>query len=393
MAKIAFVRRRKDKNKGLEPNLYPDPRKLQSGIIVTYYKYKNPKTGKFTHWGEVSREEANRNARILNARLGFGSVDLIGKVMGTADLTWSKVIEDFKEKYPKWQAWGKRTSEEHQFKLNKFNRDLGKKDFATWPLEDLNKYIEEEFSGDGRIKARALMVHIYKFAVSKGICQENLAEKTLPPLPAKRKRERMTPELFKAVKVHPECPDWLACAMDLSLKTLQGRLEITLVSLSDIRDGFIYFIRNKTKDKTERAYIRIHIDAELQAIIDRCKRLPVYGDRLIRRARKRNKKEAAADWSAVTPRMLTDEFNRIRDLTGLVSRLPQECRPTIYESRSLGGRMLRQQLKAKGWTDKKAKEAVNALMGHTTLRMTEHYLEGDEINWTSCQQTIDISAL
>lgn len=391
MANIPGVRRRSSKYKGLEPNLYPDPRKLASGDVVTYYRYKNPQSGVWTPFGRVTRERANSAARILNARLVPGA-DLVGKVLGTAGLNWSKILDRFEAEYPKWKTWGKRTAEEYQFKCNKFRKDLAARDFDTWLLQDLNTYIKDEFAGDGRIKARNVFIHIYAWACSEGICSENLAEKTLPPAAGKRRRQRMTPDLFNAVKAHKECPAWLACAMDLSLKTLQGGLEIALAEIADVGDGFLSFIRNKTKDITERAYIRVHIDAELQAILDRCKRLPVHGDRLIRRARKRKKKDAGASWSKVTRKRINEEFVRVRDLTGLVDSLPPERRPTFHEIRSLGARQLRKQLKARGWADKKAKEAANALLAHTSIRMTEHYLAGGEPEWTECQETPNISA-
>ncbi len=392
MPKLGSVRRRKDKNKGLEPNLYVQEKRLSSGETAIYYRYINPRTGEPTPFGRVPRDRANNAARILNNRLAIGG-DLVGKVLGTAGLSWAEVLDKFEADFPKWSAWGKRTAQEHRTRIKKYRADIGDKIFETYTLKELSDYIDNEFTGDGRIKNRGLLIDIYRYAVSKGYCAENLAEKTLRPIAGKRKRERMTPELFKAVRAHKECPTWLACAMDLSLKSLQGGMEIALAEIADVGREYVSFIRNKTKDRTERAYIKVRIDDELQAIIDRCKALPVYGTRLIRMTKKRKKKNAGGSWSAVTRKRINNEFCRIRDLTGMVANLPKKRRPTFHEIRSLGSRTLRKQLRAAGFADPQAKQAVNGLLAHTTMKTTNVYLQGGEIEWTECGHTVKISAL
>lgn len=47
--------------------------------------------------------------------------------------------------------------------------------------------------------------------------------------------------------------------------------------------------------------------------------------------------------------------------------------PTFHEIRSLGGAPL----KEAGWTN----EQIQALMGHSNVAMTEHYLGGHEAPW------------
>lgn len=47
--------------------------------------------------------------------------------------------------------------------------------------------------------------------------------------------------------------------------------------------------------------------------------------------------------------------------------------PTFHEIRSLGGALL----KEAGWTN----EQIQALMGHSNVAMTEHYLGGHEAPW------------
>lgn len=388
------MRPRKSKNRGLEPNVYADPKQTRAGIVV-YYKYINPVTKEPTHWGRVTEAQANAAGKILNARLMPGA-DLVAAVLGTAGKTWNDVLDEFEKGYPKWETWGERTVKEHRTRIKKYRRDLGHRDFATYSQDtnELGDYINTEFTGDGRTQNRNLLSHIYKFAIAEKYVSTNRALETLAPPKGKRKQKRLELSQFKAIREHEECPDWLQCAMDFSLKTLQARKETVRVLLTDIHDGVLDIVRSKTKERTEKAYIRIVIDDELQEILDRCRALPVTGNRLIRRRPKnRRYAEDGPGWSAVSPRILSEEFARVRDATGLFDHLPEEERPGYHSIRSLGGRLLKDQLMRQGYTKAQAKEVVNQLYGHTTIAQTEVYLRKDEPEWNECKPMLRIGDL
>lgn len=366
MDNIRQMRPRKPANRGLEPNLHPQTKQTRQGPVV-YYRYKHPITGEYTHWGPISRREANAAARVLNDRL-LPEADLIGQVMGAAGRDWNRVLDAFEARYPKFAQWSARTAREHKTRIKKYRRDLGARDFATYPQDELSAYING-FTGDGRVQNRNLLIHVYRFAVAEGYCAVNLAENTLPPAKAKRQRDRLTLEQFRAI--HKQAPKWLQCAMDLSLVTLQSRAEIAAMRQSDVKGGFLYVVRNKTKERTERAYIRIQVTPELQAVIRRCKWLGVPGPWMIRRHPERRREGVDG---RITVKRLSNAFAEARDATGLFDRVPAKKRPTFHEIRSLGAR-LKQNAGC-------PKEAINALLGHTTLKMTDVYLEDGSIKWT-----------
>ena len=69
------------------------------------------------------------------------------------------------------------------------------------------------------------------------------------------------------------------------------------------------------------------------------------------------------------PEQLTRAFQDAREAAGITGDNP----PSFHEIRSLGGALLSQS----GWPI----DQVQALMGHASLSMTEHYLEGHDGLW------------
>ncbi|MDD2750456.1 MAG: tyrosine-type recombinase/integrase, partial [Acidithiobacillus sp.] len=64
---------------------------------------------------------------------------------------------------------------------------------------------------------------------------------------------------------------------------------------------------------------------------------------------------------------------RLRDQTGVCNGLRQEQRPSFHEIRALGAELYRQA----GWTD----DAIQRLLGHSTEKMTKHYLDKHQEPW------------
>ncbi len=71
--------------------------------------------------------------------------------------------------------------------------------------------------------------------------------------------------------------------------------------------------------------------------------------------------------------MLTREFARLRDKTSVCNHLRPEQQPTFHETRALGEELYRQV----GWSD----EAIQRLLGHSTEKMTKHYLDKHQEQW------------
>lgn len=78
------------------------------------------------------------------------------------------------------------------------------------------------------------------------------------------------------------------------------------------------------------------------------------------------------------PEQLSRAFATARDAAGIDTDNP----PTFHEIRSLGGALL----KEAGWTN----EQIQALMGHSNVAMTEHYLGGHEAPWQAVSTGISL---
>lgn len=415
MARIRDMRPRKPANRGLAPGLYCDPKKTRGGV-VDYYSYKHPVTGVISYWG-TDRKQAIYHAKQFNALIdrlpanvtvrvelvrknpvpffiytnphtqkitewGHQSeqdvVDAANKLntqLGSCLLArpWNDVLDAFEKDYPKWQVWADRTAAEHKTRLKKIKNAVGEADFVTYPLVKLNDLINTEFSGDGRIKIRTLLIDVYRYAMSKGWIDDNLAEKVLPPVAQKRKRERLTIEMYKGI--HEAAPEWMRCAMDMSLKTLQALNEIITMRLSDadLKTMQLKVVRQKSK-KHDSAYVAIQIDEELKAIIDRCRQLPVIGHTMIRR-RSQSNNQKRGERGKVTKKVFEQTFAKAREDSKLFIGWDKARLPTFHEVKSLGGRMLKAQLIEQGLSEADAELLVKQLMCHRDVKTTQLYLD------------------
>ena len=154
--------------------------------------------------------------------------------------------------------------------------------------------------------------------------------------------------------------------MDIALITLQGRTEISNMKFADVRKDHLYVIRQKTKNYTEHAYLEIGIGEELAKVIKRA-RGSVISKYIIHRRRQQ-----------VKPEYFSRAFKKARD-----TALPDlKNPPTFHEIRSLGGRLYIEQ----GYP----KDYVQALMGHSTVKMTDVYLADDEVQYMPCSADLKL---
>jgi integrase len=98
---------------------------------------------------------------------------------------------------------------------------------------------------------------------------------------------------------------------------------------------------------------------------------------LARKPLRRRQGATKTHWSQWTRGYLTRRFAAARDAAGIGKDALPESRPTLYELRSLGARLYRDA----GYPE----EYVQALLGHRTAAMTEHYLRDGEVQWTEAE--------
>jgi integrase len=87
-------------------------------------------------------------------------------------------------------------------------------------------------------------------------------------------------------------------------------------------------------------------------------------------------------WTKVSKEMLTREFQRLRDQTGLVDHLAPKKRPSFHEVRALGA----DQYRVAGRPEK----SIQRLLGHSSKRMTELYLDRHQERWVDAEAGLTV---
>lgn len=361
-----MARSRHKGNKDIPANLYRD-----NG---NSWRYRHPVTGKFHAMG-TDRNKAFQAARKLNALL-IVEEDIFAKVAGR-----TVNFQIFSEQYlaEKRRKDGRPISENtrhtYQVQLNRLWKVWGNKEVDSITLKMVNEYLDSLTPSNSK-SVRSLLCNIFDVAVSKGLCPDNPARITLSRYVPKQ-RKRHTVEGLRIIRSHS--PLWLQNAIDLSLLTTQRRSDIVKIRWTDIHDGYIHIAQQKTTDDPMddfevldgSGYIRIKIDDELQQVLDRCKSDNVPSPFVIHHVPKRKVKNAKKEhWTQILPLYLSEEFLRIVKLSNAYPKLEGRQIPTFHEIRVLAI-----------FLHKKAGRSAQALAGHSSVKMTEHYESGDEIIW------------
>lgn len=356
-------RPRKDK---LPENLYKERR---GGVI--HYRYKNPITGTKTRFG-TDRVEAIKAARQANERL-LGETDLVSRALGTARVTMNRAIAAFKDEYLPDRDLAAKTLLEYGRMLDAIERGMGRYLVGHVSVEQCAVFLDALPTVSSN-RHRNVLVQVFKFCMAKGWIDWNPAEATL----VKREvvlRQRLNLEQYAAIYAKASRP--IRDAMDLSLVTLQARLEVSRMGRHDLTRGpqgerRLRVTRQKTAKHTPTAFLSIEVTSELAAIIDRCTTLEcpyfVHSEPRRRPPGKDGKRRAPVQ--ALSPEAISRGFQDARDATGLYEGVPPAERPTFHEVRSLGVDRYRKA----GWDE----ADIQALLGHTSGAMTRHYMEGHE---------------
>lgn len=368
-------RKRLPKNKGLEPNLYPN---AKGG--TTYFRYRHPVTKEWFPMG-VDKAAAQAAARQLNARLMDGQ-DLVGSVMGTANQTMSKLIDRFRKEHLPTKKLAAGTLKIFEYRLGRIERDLGKDQVQSFDVEKCATYLDDNFERDAYVKHRGALVELFRFAIMKGLYRgDNPAEVTYAKSDYGKERQRLTVQQYQ--KIHEAAPEWLRCAMELSLITLQGRNEICGARFVDLSDGIWRVVRQKT-EKNEWAHLEIEVTPAIEAVIQRARRSGVVSPFIIHRKPERKiKSEEKEHWTQVLPDLLSKTFKEVRDSAGLFDKMKPRERPTFHEIRALGAWLYEKQgFDRAGY--------VQQLMAHADEKMTEHYQSGHEKKWIRVRAELDL---
>lgn len=364
------------KNGGLPDNLTA---RRKSGRV--YYSYRNPRTGKETGMG-TDRTKAVDAAKTLNAILAKGGT-LVARVM-TGGQTFGGYLTHWEEQIlPAKRVNGlplsPETVAEYTRILKVIDKALGLIPLAAITQADIARYLNGLASAEVYNKHRALLVQICRNAVSDGRLQRNLAEAVVKRDRDRKQRGRLTLEAYSAI--YAKAKPVIQHGMELALNILQRNYDLRMIRFTDLQaDGYLYLVQSKTRKHGKSAYLQIpdtlrtvHSEAghrTLKDLVRACRDdipCPFILHEIPDRKRKSLEKE---HWAQLGKKRLSRGFAEARDATGLFDEIPEAERPTFYECVSLGMHLREKS----GWT----KKQVRALKGHTSDRMTDHYLDGHD---------------
>lgn len=359
-------RKRITKNKGLPENLYTNTSKG-----ITYYRYRSP--DKTYHPLGKSRADAIVAARKLNAHFDSSvpEVSIVDKILSKSEANITELVKRFREEFVSECTNAESTRELEEYRLNKIEKDLGSTLVSSVTTKLVADYLDNNFKGDSYKKHRGTLIQLFRFAINKGLAQSNPVESTFTKKGTNKKRQRMTLAQYKAL--HAAGPEWMKVAMEISLLTLQGRHEVVNMKLEDLRDDYLYVVRQKTR-KNDWAYLRIKVSDDIKAIFERAESSPVNSPYLVHHEPSRRVKAKGRDhWSQFTPNRFNELFRELRDSLPIFANIPKDERPTFHEIRALGSYLY----KKAGYK----RPDVKVLMAHSDEKMTELYQSGHEIEW------------
>jgi integrase len=198
-------------------------------------------------------------------------------------------------------------------------------------------------------REKALFSHIWNFARDKGITSKTNPAAGIRGNPEVGRDAYIEDAVYQAVWAAAEVP--LQDAMDLAYLTGQRPADVLKLSPSDIQDGELTVVQNKTSKR-----LRIAVEGELATVIDRIKARKVAGMTLITRQGK-----------PMTKAALRGAFDRARD-AAVLANPEMEAKIRAFQFRDL---------RAKAGTDTEETRGMAAAkdqLGHSSETMTAHYV-------------------
>lgn len=262
------------------------------------------------------------------------------------------------------------TKRDYRQKFPHIHEALGNKRIDTISVTDVATFLDQ-FPAKQSNNYRALLSVLFKHALSRGLCASNPASATLKRDVTKI-QQRLTIEAFYAI--HKVAPLWLQNAMDLGLKTLQRRADLANLKWEQIHEGYIW-VKQQKVEKHESGNLKIRVSPEIDEILQRCGDSVPSAYVIHREPIKKREAKGRTDPSAVLPGLITKTWTKTRLESGYYPRNADTATlPGFHEIRSLGAA----EYEKKGVP----KETVQALLGHTSSKMTDHYLKGHRIRWS-----------
>ncbi|MGB0847156.1 MAG: tyrosine-type recombinase/integrase, partial [Thiolinea sp.] len=283
-----------------------------------------------------------------------------------------KLINEFQSIYLPEKNYSERTLDEKQIKLKQYRKTWGDLSTSAMTTRDIVEYLNS-LTTNAYIKHRGLLDQLFQFAIHQGYRDTNPVAATMVKTAPKRTRKKHTIEGYQAI--YDISPDWLQRAMDIALRSLQRRGDLTRLHRDqiDMQKGTIRILQRKTRNYPNPVYIEISMGDELRAAVQASIASGIPCPYLIhyRPQRTTQKRIYAKDHPfSVTDDTLTKKFSKYRDESGVYSHIPSGEKPTFHDLRGLGS-----YLYEKAGFDK---NYIRALTGHASEAMLNHYIKGHE---------------
>ncbi len=358
-------RYRKPRNRDLPINSY----EVGNG----YYRYKHPQTNKWHGLGK-DRQEAIKAAHKLNAEL-LDPTTATDRILKPDRPKLSQFLETFQNDIMPSLKLATATKRWYSRKLVHIEKALGHIRIDKITVNNCAKFLDSySHTPTQSNHFRALLSVIFKHAIAKGLRTDNPALATFKKQ-IKVKRKRLSIEQYDAIRA--KAPDWLQNAMDLGLYTLQRREDIAALKWSQIHDGAIWVQQQKV-ERHGTGNLKISITPDMQKVLDRCASDGIKSDYVIHRQPvRRIHAKGRDDFTAVLPDLITSSFGKARKATKLFDDYGRGIAPSFHEIRSLGSKRYED-----AGTDKRL---IQALLGHTTEKMTDVYLDRYDTKWSEVE--------
>ena len=342
----------------MPPNLWPE-----SHGGHTVYRYRNPVSGKRTRLGS-NRRAAIEAAKTLNSQL------VPAETFGDWLQIYETEILPSRRHKRTGEPYSQTTIREYTRMLRQIRQSMGSRDAREIDRRQIADFLAR-YPKTASNRYRTLLLSVFKHAIARGWADESPVAGTIAHTEVVERR-RLSLGDYEAI--HEAAAPWFRRAMEGALLTLQPRQVLAGLRFDAESDGWLYVIRGKTR-RQGRGHIRIEVTPNIADWLARC-RDDLLSPYVIHREpvrRRREYMEQKAHWTAVTPEMLSREFQRLRDEVGVGSDLATGQRPTFHEIRALGADVYRDQ----GVPE----TVIQRLMGHASERMTQAYLDGHGVRW------------
>lgn len=340
---------------------WPDGLQERNKPSGTYYYFRDPETGREVPLGKDLRAAIQGVKIVLQRR----AVDPVQQVVNAIERPKATVGEHFgwfidnrlakKDITPASRAI-------QESRIRKLARLLGESKAVSALTPGAFNEALDQVSDKDRNRYRAAAIDIMRSAVARSLVESNAAEQTEAAVTAgARERARLTVREYRTL--HAAAAPWMQRAMELARLLLARPADLSTLPRSAWDGHQLRLPVGKTGKRlliTPHAALREALDAALNHQEGGC---PM----LLSKPPNRRAQGGRAHPCALSTSILRDEFARVKEKAGITTTA------TFYEIKSRGVA----DYKDAGWPT----ASVQALIGHETAKMTEHYDEGHGERW------------